>query len=584
MKTMIKGKDAALEESLEKMTAKLKEIGLDVEVASILNPLPHVWSAHIRDRNCKMSFTNGKGASKESALCSAYGEFLERMSCNYLHANWFLGQEIADGEFVHYPNERWFPIGDGTIPNDLMDEKLLNFYNPNNDLKMYHIVDNNSGNIKRGVCALPFVRQSDKKTIYIPMNIVGNLYVSNGMSAGNSVFETRVQCLSEIFERAVKNKIILEEISLPTVPLEFLKKFPSILEGISKLEEAGFPVIVKDASLGGIYPVVNVTLLNPKNGGVYASFGAHPNFEVALERTLTELLQGRTLETLDVAQKPTFKSEAVSNHDNIEDHFIDSTGVISWKFFSNKSPYQFTPWNFEGTTEAEYNYLMSLLKKENKEVYIADYEHLGISACRIIVPDYSEIYEVNDLIWDNNNRAIKYRTSILNIFELSNEELLELMDNLYDDAIDDYTLLSELISVPFDTDTLWGQITVGELKLLSSLVLGHFEEAQELASLYLEFGSCKQSQKNFYQALESILIILNSEEELNVSDYVETMNKLFGNQIVKDALDSVNGVVKFVGLTPTDLNFKGLIQAQNLQASYKKLQIAKKIYWEKNGN
>jgi ribosomal protein S12 methylthiotransferase accessory factor len=59
------------------------------------------------------------------------------------------------------------------------------------------------------------------------------------------------------------------------------------------LEEQGFPVLVKDASLGGQYPVMCVTLMNPRTGGVFASFGAHPSFEVALERSLTELLQGR---------------------------------------------------------------------------------------------------------------------------------------------------------------------------------------------------------------------------------------------------------------------------------------------------
>jgi ribosomal protein S12 methylthiotransferase accessory factor len=36
-------------------------------------------------------------------------------------------------------------------------------------------------------------------------------------------------------------------------------------------------VLVKDASLGGEYPVMCVTLMNPRTGGVFASFGAHPS-------------------------------------------------------------------------------------------------------------------------------------------------------------------------------------------------------------------------------------------------------------------------------------------------------------------
>lgn len=92
----------------------------------------------------------------------------------------------------------------------------------------------------------------------------------------------------------------------------------------------GFPVLVKDASLGGQFPVMCMTQMNPKTGGVFASFGAHPDFEVALERSLTELLQGRSLEGLNDIPQPTFNSLAVSEPENFVEQFIDSTGVISW--------------------------------------------------------------------------------------------------------------------------------------------------------------------------------------------------------------------------------------------------------------
>ncbi|NDG15802.1 MAG: hypothetical protein EB110_09220, partial [Betaproteobacteria bacterium] len=148
--------------------------------------------------------------------------------------------------------------------------------------------------------------------------------------------------------------------------------------------------------------------------GVFASFGAHPNFEVALERTLTELLQGRSFEGLNDLIPPTFNEFAVKEHNNIIDHFIDSTGVISWKFFSEKADYDFVDWNFSGTTEEEFNYLMGILKELEKEVYIADYEELGSKATRILVPGYSEIYLPEELIWDNHNKALSFREDILN--------------------------------------------------------------------------------------------------------------------------------------------------------------------------
>jgi len=122
-------------------------------------------------------------------------------------ADFFLGDEIANGPFVHYPNEKWFPVpADGSFPDGMLDEFTRAYYNPEQELTADMLIDLQSGNDERGICALPFVRQDNQQTVYIPMNIVANLYVSNGMSAGNTMMEARTQALSEVFERYVKNK------------------------------------------------------------------------------------------------------------------------------------------------------------------------------------------------------------------------------------------------------------------------------------------------------------------------------------------------------------------------------------------
>lgn len=153
------------------------------------------------------------------------------------------------------------------------------------------LVDHNSGNVERGICTLPFIRLSDGVRIWFPVNIIGNLYVSNGMSAGNTPPEARTQALAEIVERYVKFRVLSEGLCLPEVPESVIARFPKIAADIAALREAGYGILVRDASLGGQYPVMNVTLLNPQDQGCYCSFGAHPRFEIAPERALTELLQ-----------------------------------------------------------------------------------------------------------------------------------------------------------------------------------------------------------------------------------------------------------------------------------------------------
>jgi len=576
-KTMILGKDASLEDTITNMSAIIAALGIKIEIASWRNPIPHVWSVHIRDADSPMCFTNGKGATKDAALCSALGEYLERISNNYLYNDQYLGEEIANGDFVHYPSEKWFKPGPkDSLPAGLMDDYLLDLYNSDGELKASNLIDTNSGNTKRGICAVPYERQSDKKMVYIPVNLIGNLFVSNGMSAGNTKYEARVQCLSEIFERAVKNKIILEEITLPDVPKSVLEKYPNIMEGINKLEAEGYPIVVKDASLGGKFPVMSVTLMNPKNGGVFASFGAHPRFEVALERTLTELLQGRSFEGLNVLTPPTFNQNTICDPNNIVDHFIDSTGVVSWKFFSSKADYEFSEWDFSGTTEEEYDYLMDILSQLEKEVYIADFEELGVKACRILVPDYSEIYSTDDLIWDNHNKSIAFRADILNLHSLNDKALSKLVEKLEESEIDDYTKISELIGVAFDENTPWGQLNIGELKCLSLLALKRFEDAKPLVEMFLTFNDNSTTRKKYYQALNAVLDIeLN---EFDVQDYVPNMTRMFGAETLNSAIGTVTGEVRFMGLTPTNTKLEGLDKHLKLIESYQKLQAAKRKF------
>ncbi|PCI33836.1 MAG: OsmC domain/YcaO domain-containing protein [Alphaproteobacteria bacterium] len=576
--TMIVGKDLPLEQTIANMTAILSDIGINIEIASWRNLVPNVWSLHIREAASPMCFTNGKGATKESALCSALGEYIERMSCNFFYNDYYFGEEIANSKFVHYPNEKWFKAGtDDALPEGLMDERCLHLYNPEGELRASHLIDTNSGRADRGICALPFTRSSDQKTVYFPSNLIENLFLSNGMSAGNNLYEAKVQCLSEIFERAVKRQIIEEEIILPDVPKEILAKYPGILAGIEELENKGFPVLVKDASLGGKFPVMCVTLMNPKTGGVFASFGAHPSFEVALERSLTELLQGRSFEGLNDVPPPTFNSHAVTEPSNFVEHFIDSTGIISWKFFSAKHDYAFCEWDFSGTTEQETDCLMTILAGLGKEVYVATYEDFGATACRILVPGYSEVYPTEDLIWDNTNKALIFREDILNIHSLTDEELEDLLDRFEESELDHYTVISTLIGIELDDTTVWGRLDIGELKILIYLVLEQYEEAKEIIADFLNFNDNTVERVLFYRALGAVLDI-TIDDDLDIDDYVPNLTRMYGVQVMKNVVGSVTGDVRFSGLTKTSMKLEGLDKHLKLIESYKKLHKARALH------
>ena len=577
--TYIPGKDLPLEETIANMSALLADLGIKIEIASWRNIIPNVWSLHIRDAHSPMCFTNGKGATKESALASALGEYIERLNNNHFYAGAFWGEDIANAPFVHYPNERWFKPGKkDALPAEILDDYCLQIYNPDGELHASNLIDTNSGNSERGICSLPFIRRSDGETVYFPSNLVENLFVSNGMSAGNTLAEAQVQCLSEIFERAVKREILEGEITLPDVPQQVLAKYPGILAGIKGLEAQGFPVLVKDASLGGQYPVMCVTLMNPRTGGVFASFGAHPRLEVALERSLTELLQGRSFEGLNDLPQPTFESNAVTEPNNFVEHFIDSSGIVSWRFFSARADYEFVEWDFSAkgadANAEEAATLFGILEEMGKEVYTTTHDHLGAVACRILVPGYSEVYPVEDLVWDNTNKALLFRADILNLHQLDDQCLEALLDRLDNNELDEYSDIATLIGIQFDENTVWGQLTVMELKLLIHLALQQLEEAHDLVGAFLQYNDNTLERGLFYQALNVVLEVL-LDEAMSLEDYEVNFRRMFGNERMDAVLGSVDGSVRFYGLTPTSMKLEGLDRHHRLLDSYRKLHTAR---------
>jgi len=583
--TFIPGKDAALEESIEKFQQKLTALGFNIEEASWLNPVPNVWSVHIRDKDCPQCFSNGKGASKKAALASALGEYFERLSTNYFWTDFYLGQDIANGDFVHYPNEKWFPIEDeALLPQGILDDRLFEHFDPNQELTPELLVDLQSGNYERGIVALPYMRQSDQQTVYIPQSIISNLYVSNGMSAGNSQFEARVQGLSEVFERYVKNKIIAEAISLPLIPQEVMARYPSIQAAIDKLEQEGFPILAYDASLGGKYPVICVILLNPTNGTCFASFGAHPKFQVALERTVTELLQGRSLKDLDVFSPPSFNNDDVAEHANLETHFIDSSGLISWDLFKDTPDYEFTDWNFSGKdTHEEYDNLMAIFRAEKKDVYIMDYNHLGVYACRIIVPGMSDIYPADDLIYANSNMGMDWREILLDLphFHHAPETYQELLDELDEQGIDDATRVREFIGIVAPKASGWTTLRIGELKSMLYLALGDLEMALDWANWTYNMNSSvfTAERANYYRCLiNSLELFMDSQRD--PQQYRLVFEKMYGKEAVAFAWSAIQGGNPFYNLPASDETLANFSEHQKLLAAYAKLQKAKRENWQ----
>jgi ribosomal protein S12 methylthiotransferase accessory factor len=615
----IPGKDASLEQSIATLRSKLSALGFHLEERSWLNPVEGVWSVHVRDHDCALLFSNGKGASELAARASALGEFAERLSTHYFWTHFYLGEAIAHRAHVHAPGERWFPLNGDAWPEGLLNPELRAFYNPHEAVPAAQLVDLNSGNEARGICALPYQRLSDGATAYFPVNLIGNLYVSNGMSAGNTLMEARTQALSEIFERHVKFRIIREALCLPDVPEDVIARYPHIAAGIRGLREAGFGIVVKDASLGGRYPVMNVTLLHPGDQGCFASFGAHPHFEIALERALTELLQGRALDALAGFPAPGFDRDEIADPQNLEIHFVDSSGVLSWEFLRSTPDFDFADWNFGASTEQDYHWSVAALHAEGHQIYVADFTQLGVYACRILVPGVSEIYPVDELEYENNSVGIALRADIARLPELSGDECVALYDQIVELELADERPVSVLIGLAPDPDTAWAGLKIGELKLLLALASGDDDAILEGCAWLAQYGQRSPERLKVFRCIADLLKLQDASEGVNesgvaeqraqrvpikaqstavpvgtaricnaewddlgatsghggfvhtLSPYAPALRLLFGSYTLDLALALLNQEQRFWGLTTLGPNFEASINHSGLLAAYRKV-------------
>lgn len=503
-------KNSPVEQSISKMKAVLKDVGCEATFSQEKHPLKNCFSVNLASIEAPNHiYSNGKGVISDASIASAYGEYIERLQTN----NFFIDFYLPNRKY--YPDELAFDFG-----GDYLNPELKKIYSANGELEDKDLVDFNSDYMDK-IVALPFIKQSTNEKTYIPINILSNLFVSNGLATGNTANEAKVQALSEIFERYVKIKIIKEGLSLPKFPNDVIKSFPKVYEDIQALRELGYKVEVFDASLGGVFPVTAISFINPKNSTLFVSFGSHPILEVSLERTMTELMQGRDLNNLDSFEIPTFDMELVSDYFNIEAHFIDSNGKMGFSFLSSKKSFEYSAWKYTGNgSEDEYAFLLDILKSVNKEMYLREYTYLDFYSCQMIIPNFSEVYPLDDMVYNNKNNGKLIRDMVLNFEKYDENEILDAIDSL------DNSLNMQLyIGVIFEEN-----FTMGDFKAQLLLLLGEIDDVIEL----LEFGNNKLG-----HLVAQLLRMQN--DELDWEEYESALNDIYGEEKIKKAINIIEG-------------------------------------------
>lgn len=384
-------KDATPQATIQRIKGILADHGIETEVRWNQSGVPYCHSLKVNV--CGTSFgTCGKGVNEEFALASGYGELMERLQLGHIfkpeqQKGSTLSVDVSQDQIISAKellerNRKWYSLYAREVlrvtGSTISEEELLFQYADENGM----------------VAVTPYYCVNTGATEYLPTSLRKSAYTANGCAAGNTPEEALVQAFSEIVERHYNCKILFEGISVPDIPEEVLRSFPIVWEIISFLQDNGLKVVVKDCSLGTKFPVVCVGLIERSTGKYHTHFGAFPDLEIALERTLTESFQGRPL-------------HEIGRYANFRPRQEDS---MSLQYLMNelvKGTSEKTPEFFLSTTDVPYNTSVGFDAKTNRErlrecldffleqgldILIRDSSCMGFPTYQIIIPGYSEVF------------------------------------------------------------------------------------------------------------------------------------------------------------------------------------------------
>lgn len=394
-----KYKDAKPESTVNKIINML-EAKLNIKMSlKITERANGIFSGILYDPKAMWN-TSGKGTTEEYCAASAYGEAVEHLCNFFAYETAILSKEAIEAlGFEKDPNESIMDVNE--LSNESSDV-LLDLHESYSLLTGRVASDNDLIMLwknflnRESIPFVPYYSVKSKRFKLIPHDIVFYLCGSNGGGAGNSPEEAIGHACDEILERFVKFSIYMRDLTPPQVPKDYIQqRCPELIEIIEKLEQnEGFKIIVKDASMGVGFSVLSVLMINQKKSEYLVNFGAHPLFEIALERCLTEMLQAfiPSNPSRKKMEKWTLEKQARAKFpQNWVTILKDDSGVIPDSYFGGKDSWDFVPWP-EYTiysNELGMNIQLKQLLNIAPDVYIHDTSYLGFPSYKVYVPTVS---------------------------------------------------------------------------------------------------------------------------------------------------------------------------------------------------
>ncbi len=411
-------KDKKPKETIEFIENILLQNHIKYQITSELNNCNCFYSVRVEIDNGLKIGTNGKGMTYELALASGLAELMERLQSRNGMKFWYSTK--------NYPNKAFECEYQS---NDLLEKIIQDDFERfvGSNLYQYRI---------------DYVNEVTKKKVSVPNRLLNLLCGSNGLCAGNSKEEAIVQGVSEIFERYVHKCISKDHIKCPYIEKKEIEKY-AVYQKMKCIEEHGFIWEVLDCTNGDKYPVVGLIVLERKMSRYAFVLGSDVDFEIALERCITEMLQGKTIDTLAQGMQKVAFEKVCSNtfdwnlekpsdyYDFVDNYINNSVNSPIYLFYKDNRETVSVPKIFrkmDDNTEA-LQYVFEILRKNNLQMYTGDFSYLGFPTYRVYVPRLSQIFDIDEQSYKYIDSLQENMKKIMRIDSLTQYEKNELLQN-----------------------------------------------------------------------------------------------------------------------------------------------------------
>lgn len=382
-----KYKDNLPKNTIHNIQAILDKLGIATSIQYTQPGTEHLYSCRIRIKGTDVG-QNGKGTTPDYAIASGYAEFMERLSTGYMLP--FRAPDLealpakeaasAGGDLLRRSFSELYQLPEFLIENETFLEKWSDAKDPDGCFPGYR-----------------FTSWENGASFFLPEFLYRGFAFTNGSCAGNSREEALVQGLCEIIERYAALQILKEKMSPPPVPEAVLKRIPELYSTLQSVsQETGMRLFILDASLGKGLPVVAALLVDPEAKKAIVHFGAHPHFEVALERSITELMQGRYLKQRS-GMSPFGEEyeETASSPNNLFNILKAGQGVVSQALLegiAGNPSWEYTPFRrFSKDNFSVLGELKELCRNLGWDIFHRDCSFFGFPVYHVFIPQASMI-------------------------------------------------------------------------------------------------------------------------------------------------------------------------------------------------